>query len=171
MADITISHELGCDEDTYWEKCLFVPGDAYNARLFREVLKLPRYELLENSETPDSRRRKVRIDPDVSALPGPLRKVIGDRLSYVEEGTFDRKARRYRFSVTPSTLPDKTKVSGELYCEPAGEKKIRRIVKVHVEVKVMFVGSLVEDRIVSDLRSSYDVAATFTETWLREQGL
>ena len=42
---------------------------------------------------------------------------LGDRLAYTEEGSFDKKAKRYSFKVTPSTMADKTKISGELWCE------------------------------------------------------
>ena len=104
-------------------------------------------------------------------MPGPVKKLFGDRLSYVEEGTFDKKTRRYTFKVTPSTLAEKTKVAGEMWVEKLGEKKVARVTKISVEVKVFMVGGMVEDRILADLRSSYDKGTTFTNEYIKENGL
>ena len=104
-------------------------------------------------------------------LPGPVKKVIGDRLAYTEEGTFDKKSKRYTFKVTPSTMADKTKVSGELWVEKIGDKKIRRMCRISVEVKVFMVGGMVEDRIMQDLRSSYDNSTAYTNQYIKENGL
>jgi hypothetical protein len=104
-------------------------------------------------------------------MPGPVKKVIGDRLIYVEEGTFDKKTKRYSFKVTPSTMADKTKVAGEMWVEAKGDKKITRVTKISVEVKVFMVGGMVEERILSDLRSSYDKGTVFTNGYIAQHGL
>lgn len=169
MPEITIRHEYDCDEDTFWEKCVF--DDEYNKKLYLEALKFPGYAVLENKDLGDKRTRKVRIDPPLGNLPGPLKKLFGDKLQYVEDGTFDKKTRRYTFTVTPSTLAEKTKTSGQLWCEKAGEKKVVRIAQIKVEVKVMLVGGMVEDRILQDLRHSYEEAARFTNEYLRAKGI
>jgi hypothetical protein len=169
MAEVTLRHEFDCDEDTYWEKTVFDPD--FNKRLYLEVLKFPGYQLLEQKDDDAKRTRRVHIDPPLGNLPGPVKKVIGDKFSYIEEGTFDKKSKRYTFKITPSTLADKTKNSGELYVEKVGDKKIVRIAKVAVEVKVFMIGSLVEEKIMGDLKHSYDVAATFTREFLKEKGL
>jgi len=169
MPEITLRHEFDCDEDTYWEKTVF---DAeFNRRLYLEVLKFPAYDLVEQKDDADKRTRRVRIDPPLGNLPGPVKKAIGDRLSYVEEGTFDKKTKHYKFKIAPSTMADKTKTFGEVYCEKLGDKKIVRIAKVTVEVKVFMVGGLVEDKIAGDLKHSYEEAAKFTRVFLKEKGL
>src|SRR4029079_17491480 len=111
------------------------------------------------------------VDPPLSNVPGPVKKVIGDRLSYVEEGTFDKKTKRYSFKVTPSTMAEKTKVAGEMWVEKLGDKKVARLTRISVEVKVFMVGGLVEDRILSDLRSSYDKGTAFTNEYIKDNGL
>ena len=68
-------------------------------------------------------------------------------------------------------MGDKAKTFGELHCEVLGEKKIVRVAKITVEVKVFLVGGMVEDKILGDLRHSYDAAAKFTREYLREKGL
>lgn len=169
MPEVTMRHEIDTDEDTYWAKCVFDP--AFNQKLYIDALKFPQWKLLDSKEDDAKIYRKVQVDPPTGDMPAAVKKVIGDRLSYVEEGTWDRKTKRYSFKVTPSTLAEKTKVSGEMWTEKLGEKKIARITKMNVEVKVFMVGGLVEDRIIADLRSSYDKGTTFTNRYIEEHGL
>jgi hypothetical protein len=169
MPEITLRHDFECDEDTYWHKIVF--DRDFNRRLYLEALRFPAYELLEQKEDDQRLTRKVHIDPPLGNLPGPVKKVIGDRFSYVEEGTFDKKTRRYAFKVTPSTMADKSKNFGELYCEKLGDKRLVRVAKITVEVKVFMIGGMVEEKIMTDLRNSYDAAAKFTREFLKEKGL
>jgi hypothetical protein len=168
MAEVTLRHEIETDEDTFWSKVVF--DEAFNKALYVDHMKFG-WKLLDQRDEPDRITRRVNVEPPTGNLPAAVKKVIGDRLSYVEEGTFDKKTRRYAFKVTPSTLADKTKVSGEMWCEKAGEKKIARLCRISVEVKVFMVGSMVEERIVSDLRASYDRGTAFTNDYIRKNGL
>ena len=169
MPEITLRHDFATDEDTYWAKCVF---DAdFNREMYIEALKFPTWKLLDSKDDDAKIWRKVQVDPPVGNLPGPVKKVIGDRLSYVEEGTFDKKTKRYAFKVQPSTMADKTKVAGEMWVEKVGDKKITRVTKISVEVKVFMVGGLVEERILSDLRTSYDKGSTFTNQYIAKNGL
>src|SRR5580693_4539314 len=105
MAEVTLRHELDCDEDTYWEKCVF--NDEYNRRLYLETLKFPGFKVLSHNDGPTKLTRKVHIDPPVTGMPGPIKKLLGDRFGYDEEGTFDKATKRYTFTVTPTTLAEK----------------------------------------------------------------
>ncbi len=164
MPEITVRHELDCDEDTYWHGCVF--NEEFNRKLYLETLAFPGYAG-ENVDGATTVTRKVRIDPPLTGLPGPVKKVLGDRFAYVEEGTFDKATKRYTFKVTPTTMPEKTKTTGELWCEKLGEKKIARFAKIKVEVKVFAIGGMIEDKILHDLKTSYDAAAKFTNEWVR----
>ncbi|MBX3211644.1 MAG: DUF2505 family protein [Labilithrix sp.] len=169
MPETTLRHEIETDEDTFWSKIVFDEG--FNKKLYEGALKFPGWKLLDSKEEGDKIVRRVQVDPPVGDLPGALKKVIGDRLAYTEEGTFDKKTKRYSFKVTPSTMADKTKVSGELWAEKIGDKKIRRMCRISVEVKVFMVGGMVEDRIMADLRASYDNSTAFTNQYIKENGL
>ena len=169
MSEITLRHEIDTDEATYWSKCVF---DAdFNKKLYIDALKFPEWRLLDSKDDDAKLWRRVQVDPPVGNMPAAVKKVLGDKLSYVEEGTFDKKAKRYSFKVTPSTLAEKTKVSGEMWVEKLGDKKIARVTKMSVEVKVFMVGGLVEERILSDLKSSYDKGTVFTNQYIKENGL
>jgi Protein of unknown function (DUF2505) len=168
MAEITLRHDIDTDEETYWWKVVF--DESFNKKMYEGALKFPKWQLLEMNDGPDVLTRRVQVEPPVGDLPGPVKKVIGDRLSYIEEGTFDKKTKRYRIKVTPSTLTDKTKINGEMWCEPREGNKVTRICRMSVEVKVFMVGGLVEDKIVADLRASYEQGTTFTNSYVREHG-
>lgn len=169
MPEITLRHEIDTDEDTYWAKCVF---DAdFNKALYTDALKFPIWKLIESKDDDAKLWRRVQVDPPVGNMPGPVKKVIGDKLSYVEEGTFDKKSKRYSFKVTPCTLAEKTKVVGEMWVEKIGDKKIARLTKISVEVKVFMVGGLVEERILSDLRTSYDKGTSFTNEYIKNHAL
>lgn len=169
MPEVTLRHEIDTDEDTFWSKIVF--NEAFNTQLYEGALKFPGWKLLDSKEDESKITRRVQVDPPVSDLPGPVKKVLGDRLAYTEEGTFDKRSKRYSFKVTPSTLADKTTVSGELWAEELGDKKIRRMCRISVAVKVFMVGGMIEERILSDLRASYDDSTTFTNQYIKEQGL
>ena len=169
MPEVTLRHEIDTDEDTFWSKIVF--NEEFNKKLYEGALKFPGWKLVDSKEDDAKIVRRVQVDPPVGDLPGPVKKVIGDRLAYTEEGTFDKKSKRYTFKVTPSTMADKTKVSGELWVEKIGDKKIRRLCRISVEVKVFMVGGMVEDRIMQDLRNSYDNSTAYTNQYIKENGL
>jgi hypothetical protein len=167
--ELEFRHDLDCDGPTYFEHCIY--NDAFWQRVYGEVLKFPKFETLEMKTEGDVMIRKVFIEPPVTGLPGPAKKVIGDRMSYVELGTYDKKTGKYSFDVTPSVFPTKVKTRGVMWCEPRGEKKSTRIAKITVEVKIFAVGGTIEDKISNDLRQSYDATAAFTNRWIKEKGL
>jgi hypothetical protein len=168
MADVSLKHEIETDEDTYWSKIVF--DEAFNKAMYVDHLGI-KWTLQDQKEDDAKITRKVHVEPPTGNLPGPVKKVIGDKLAYTEEGTFDKKTKRYTFKVTPSTMAEKSKISGEMWTEKAGDKKVIRHAKMHVEVKVFMVGGLVEDRILGDLRSSYDKGTAFTNQFIKENGL
>lgn len=169
MHEIKLRHEIETDEDTYWHKCVF--DKDFNRQLYLEALKFPHWSMLDQKEDDAKITRRVQVQPPVGNVPAAVKKVIGDRLSYVEEGTFDRKTKRYTFTVTPSTLSEKTKVNGVMYMEKAGDKKIIRHTQISVDVKVFMVGGMVEERIATDLRGAYDEGTSFTNEFIKRHGL
>ncbi len=167
MADFSIRHEFECDEKTFWEKCTF--DEEFNRRLFLETLKFPGWKCVQEDDG-QKIHRKVHVDPPIGNVPGPVKKAMGDKLSYIEEGTYDRGTQKYVFTAIPSTMADKTKTTGELYTEKLGDKRIVRIAKCKVEVKVFMIGGMIEEVILRDMKDSYNAAAKFTAEFLKEKG-
>jgi hypothetical protein len=169
MAVATIEHTLNCTVDTFWDKIFL--NKEFNEQLYKEILRFPAFTEVKREETGDELRRTIEVTPDVGELPGPIRKVAGDNMSYVEEGVFDKKSRRYRLKIKPNALSDKLFISGEMWAEPAGEGKIRRVFKADVTCKVFGVGGMIEKRIIGDMTKSYDTAAKFTNQYIAEKSL
>lgn len=164
MQEVTIVHEFDCDEDTHWTKCFF--SEDFNKKLYLETLGFPMWRILSQVETDATIERKLDIRPLLKNIPGPVMKVMGDRFGYIEDGTFDKKARRYKFRTIPSVMGDKADIRGEMYLEKIGDNKVRRTVKVRVEVKVFAIGGLIEQSTVEQLRDGYEKASAFTRKYI-----
>jgi len=166
---VEIRHTFNCDADTFWEHVF--GSSEFNTTLYREGLEFPEYEIIEDRKDDAGKlHRKVRTTPKSDA-PATVRKVIGDSISYVEEGIWDPSVGRYRFSITTSKLADKVRIGGELWVEPKGEGKIERRCDMDVEVKIFGVGRVVEAFVAKSLRDSYGQAAVFTNRWIADKGL
>lgn len=168
MTDVRIVHELDCSEETFWNQCFF--DEEFNRKLFLEALAFPVWRILEQNKQGDTVTRSIETQPRLENMPGPMKKLVGEKLSYIESGTYSAKTKRYEFKIVPSTLAEKTNIRGVMYCDPISDKKIRRIVEIKFEVKVFAIGKMIEEKTAQDTRTSYDKAAAFTNQWVREKG-
>jgi hypothetical protein len=169
MTSTRIEHDFDCSEATFWRVTFFDP--EFSRRLYFDALRFPGWRVLEEKVTDEALERRVDVEPLVENLPGPVKKLLGDRFGYIEEGKLDRKQNRYRFRVIPSAMPDKTRISGELRTERLGDKRVRRIVEFSIDVKVMMLGKLVEQKSIEDTKVSYDKMAAFLRQYLKGKGL
>ncbi len=169
MAEIRIGHVFNCTADTYWDKLFF--NDEYNDRMFHEALEFPKFERVSVDETETEIRRVFNVVPKLGAMPGPIKKVIGDSFGYREDGCFDRKSRVYTLTITPTTMARKLKIGGTITAEPAADGKITRVLNFKVTAKIFGVGGLLERQTINDTKTSYDKAAAFTNAYLAEKGL
>ncbi|WP_394843641.1 DUF2505 domain-containing protein [Pendulispora brunnea] len=170
--EFNVRNEFFCDEDTFWDAFF---AEEFNRRLFLNELKFPEWKRLSFKDEGTGASRKVAhtfyARPALVGLPGPLQKIMGDRFAYEETGSYDGATHKYSFTNKPNTMADKIVCRGVLATEKLGEKHIVRTAKVNLEVKVMMVGKVAEDRFIADLHKSYSTAAAFTETYLKEKGL
>jgi hypothetical protein len=167
MAKTRIEHSFDCSEATLWQTVFF--DEEFSRRLYTVELRFPVWRVLEQKLTDETLIRKVEVQPLVENVPGPIKKALGDRFGYVEEGTLDRKRNRYRFRVIPSAMPDKTQISGEMYSEPLGDSRVKRIVEFNIDVKIMMIGKIIEQKSIDDTTASYEKMATFLKRYLKEK--
>jgi hypothetical protein len=166
--EATIRHTFNTDAETYWTKVFF--SRDYNTRLFAEALGFG-YEILSLEEEPNGvRRRKVRIEPKAD-MPGFMKKLVGDGIQYVEEGSFDPTKKLWSYKVTTSKLSEKINISGTFFAEPKGEKQVDRVCVLNVVVKIPLVGSSVEEFIIRTTRESYDKVQVFTNKYIESEKL
>ncbi len=167
MAEVTVRHELDCSVEDYWNKCVF--NAEFNQVLYVERLHFSAFVLVEQNDIGTLRTKKAKMEPPLTSVPAGVKKVLGDRLSYFEDGAYDRTTGRYKCAITPSTFAEKTNVEAELWAEPSPSgdaNKCVRFARVKVEVKVFVIGGKVEEKIMHDLRGSYDAEAAFVREWI-----
>lgn len=167
MTSTRITHEFDCSEATLFDVCFF--DEEFNRRLYLETLKFPVWRVVQHQLTDDKLERVVEVQPAIDNVPTTLRKVLGDRFGYREEGTLDRRALRYRFKVVPAAMADKTTITGEMYAEKVGEGRVRRVVEFTIDVKVFGIGKVIEQRAITDTQESYEKMATFLRAYLKEK--
>jgi hypothetical protein len=165
MAKFTIRHTFDVDPETFWTKTF--KSAEFNKELYLKGLEFKGYDILEDKVDGDGKlHRRVRTEPKADA-PAAVRKVLGDSLSYVEEGVLDPTTNRYKYKITPSKLANKVSIKGELWVEPRGDKRCERIVDVSIDVDVFGVGRIIESFVEKTTRDSYDKATDYTRTYLR----
>lgn len=169
MAEARIDHTFNCSADTFWDKLFF--DEEYNRRMFTEVLRFPHFAVTRHEDRGDRVERTVEVTPRVGDLPGPLKKLVGEGISYREEGVFDRTARRYRINVIPNKLADKIQTRCELFVTPKGPNQCTRTFLCQVEAKIFGVGGLLEKRMLEDIQKSQNLGAEFTNRYIAERGL
>jgi hypothetical protein len=164
----TLKHLFPTDPDTFWAKVFF---DAeYNKGLYA-ALRYKTWEQIERTELPGGKiRRRARMEPGFDA-PSILKKVIGDGISYVEEGTFDPATKRWAYAIVPSKMPDRVKTNGEYWLEPRGDKELERICTVNIDASIFGIGGALESYLEKTTRESYETAARFTREFLVKSGL
>lgn len=169
MPSFRVEHVFDCSQTTFWEKVFF---DAeYNRRLFYDELHFSEWKELEQKHDGERVHRFVRALPPTPDLPGPLKAALGNGVGYEERGVFDRSTNRYEARVRPNSLGDRVDVELSFRTEPMGEQKCRRIVDGKVSARVMLVGGMLEQRMITDLTRSYEKSAVFTNRFVAEKGL
>ncbi|MFO0552449.1 MAG: DUF2505 domain-containing protein [Polyangiaceae bacterium] len=163
MATVKITHDIDCNEATFWE--IFF-DKTFNEKLYREDLEFPEFTILEQKETDTEIRRKTKGRPKLKNIPGPVAKILGDSFGYTEEGSMDRKAKVWKWKLTPTTMADKMKQEGKLHLEPIGDNKVRRHVEMLIEARVFGIGGMLESTAEKQLRDGWESSAKFMNKWI-----
>ncbi len=162
-----LRHPYLIEPEAFWRDVFFDP--AYNEALYRKGLEFEAFKILE--ETPGARHtRKVAVTPKFDA-PGPIKKLLGDSVSYVEEGHLDPAKPSWVVKVLPSKLADKTNIRSEMWLERTGPGQSDRVAAFDIEVKIFGIGGMFEKFLEKTMNENYKKAAEFTNEWLREKGL
>jgi len=159
----TLVQDMAMDVAEHWRIFL---DDAFERELYRDGLRFPGYELLENRESDGEIIRRIRVVPRLD-LPGPVEKLLGKSFAYTEEGSFDRKAQVWRSKFIPSVLVDRLTSTVVVRAEPAGEGRCRRTVDYAVEARIFGVGGMVESALEKSVRGGWEAGARFMNGWKR----
>lgn len=163
MGTLKISHDIHCNEETFWQ--LFFDKE-FNEKLYKDGLGFPEWVNEEQVETDAEVRRRTRGRPKLGNVPGPVAKLLGDKFGYVETGSMKKSEKVWRWKLTPSTLADKIRQEGSLRIEPIGDGKIRRHVEMVIEAKVFGIGGILESTAEKQLKDGWDNSAVFMNRWI-----
>ena len=156
---LAIRQLLDCSEREFWERIF--GSEDFNQYLY-EGLGFE-YELHEWN--PETGYRRAKVWPG-HQMPRPLKKVLGERFSYIEEGTFDPSTARYEFRVIPSTLQDRIRAEGVVVVEPVSEHQCERKVTVQIGAEVLGLGRLIESYLEASTREQYVKNAALVNEYL-----
>lgn len=157
MGKFTVSHEINCNAETFWQR--FLDND-FNERLHREGTGDHAYDIRSRHET-DTEVTCVAIGRAVGEMPGPLAKLQGPNQHFVEEGHFSKAEQIWRWKRIPSSMADKIRDEGTMRVESIGPDKVRRVIEVQYEAKVFGVGGLLESVTEKKYREAADASAEF----------
>lgn len=156
---LAIRQLLDCSNSEFWERIF--GSEDFNHYLY-EGLGFA-YELQEWN--PETGYRRARVWPG-QKMPRAVAKVLGERFSYVEEGTFDSVRERYDFRVIPSALPDRIRAKGSVTVESVSERQCERRVTLEIGAEVLGLGRLIEAYLLASTREQYAKNAALVNEYL-----
>jgi hypothetical protein len=160
----TIRHRFGVDQTRWWPDVFLT--SSYQEALHRKGLGCVDCSIDEIVVDAQGRTHiALWTEPRVNAPP-IVRKVIGERLKYREEGIYDPATGRYQFRVIPSTLANASDITGTLWIEPVGRGQIERVCELQCKINVFGVGRIVEAFVGRSYEKDISKAAEFTQQWL-----
>ena len=150
------------------------PPDVVEAALLdpaflSELSRLPQLgapEVLSHEVDGDVVRQHVRYRFTGGLAPAVTAVVDPDRLTWVEDTSYDLRSHRGDHRVRPDHYPGRLKASYTTRVEPAGGGT-RRLTEGEVAVRFPLVGGRVEKAIVSGLAEHARLEAGALEEWLR----
>jgi hypothetical protein len=132
-----IRHELPVSAEQFWAEIF--RSEDFNRALYVDHLGCG-YEL--ELWDPVTGRRRARVQPN-NNLPQALAAVLGDKISFVEDGICDDDAEQYDFRVIPSRLGERIQVRGTVVTRPLSKRTCERTVNLEIEARVFGIGGLV----------------------------
>ncbi len=151
-------------KDVFWDKIFF--DERYNREAYLEGLGFAHFEIIDFEKNDDgSLERKLSLEPNVE-IPDLLRKVIGQRVRYVEHGHFDPSTGRWQYRVIPSQVPDKVEIQGTIWLDKITDHSVERVCECDVNVRILGLGKMVEKLIVETTKAHYDRIYGFTQKYI-----
>ena len=163
MLKFTLEHEINCSEERFWE--LFFDAD-FTRDMIVEGLGFARCDVGETTETNGgaTKKRPMQVIPKLE-LPAAVAKVLGPKLGYAEEGTFDVPKERWHYKLNLSVLTERIGLSGDVFVKPIDETKCIRVSEHEVQIKIFGIGSIAERAAEKNMRDGWGKSAA----WMNKQ--
>jgi hypothetical protein len=156
---LAIRQLLDCSEREFWERIF--RSEDFKHYLY-EGLGFE-HELQEWDEETGYRRAKVW---PTHQMPRAVARVLGERFSYVEEGTLDAETERYNFRVIPSAVPERIWAAGTVAVEAVSPHQCERRVTLEVGANVLGLSRLIEAYFIATTREQYAKNAALVNEYL-----
>ncbi len=163
MRTFDVRHEMIVGSKRFWQ--LIHHETEFIRSLYVDFLDFG-YEVLENNT--ETGVRRTYITPKVDA-PKAIVKVMGDSISFTENGQLieDADDYRYEFTVVPNKFADKISISGAMRAHPISDTACERCVTSNVGCTIFGIGKLLEGFIQKEIQRSYVESAGYTNTYLK----
>jgi hypothetical protein len=155
--------------DTYWDAIFFNP--EFQKRMYLEALASESVDVSDLKATEGGERTRNLVFTQKLDAPLAIRKLVGDTTTMEERGTFDPKAKRWRFAMIPDRMADKIQIRGEMWVEPVAGGKIDRVCALDLSVSIFGIGSMVEKFMSNATVESYAKQTRFTRAFIAEKHL
>lgn len=157
-----IRHSFPCTPEALWE---IVDAPEFEERVGAITDTRRETVVATDDDGVRVRRLKVSLKRD---LPAPMRKVLGgDTISYDQETRRKLGTNELTWEITPMVLRDRFVGRGTTKVR-ATSSGCERVITGELTIKVPFVGGAMEERLISDVRVSYDRAADLVREMLSE---
>ncbi len=148
-----IEHIINGTQEKVWE----LLWDDEFSKVLKKALNLEELETVDKKEEGDRIVIKKKVTPRIT-LPSTVKKLVGDRISYLEIDKLKKDEYFFDWEIKPYVLQGKVKSSGIFYLEPVGENKTRRIIEGEINIKLFGVGKSFEKLTVKNLQENYSKA-------------
>ena len=160
---LSVRHTYPCSVERYWEMYW---DDDFDEELQRDSTVIR--EVLENVEEAGILRRRLRFTSR-DDLPTMIAKVVGSpKLSYEQVNLFKKAESSMLWEVLQDFVSsDRFNAKGSFVVIPKGEGCELQI-DGEINVKVRFIGSQIESKVVAQIEEAYENMRKASLTWLQE---
>lgn len=157
-----MDHEIACSPARLWELYF---DDAFNVEMYERGLGFPSCKIVEHRDDGKVVHRRMAMIPKVE-LPGPVAKLVGDKVGFEEIGDWVRSEGVFRWKMVLAAFGDKVRVAGEMRVVEHGAGKCRRLVDFEVEAKVFGIGKVIESTAADNTIDGWNRSAKWINQWL-----
>ncbi|MEC7986331.1 MAG: DUF2505 family protein [Myxococcota bacterium] len=162
-----IQHHIPISIDRFWSDLFFC--HRYTEHLHLEALRCSTYKLISDTGSPHYERVLYNV-PEMK-LPRSLQKVVGSSIGYTERGSFDTENQQYHFTIEPSALSSKIKISGFYFLEAKTPTSCIRHCHLEFQVSVFGLGKKIETVIADQFLENQNRSAAFSKNWIESKRL
>ncbi len=133
----------------------------------QRAMNLEELKILEEIDEGDTILIRRKVTPRIS-IPASFKKLIGDKISYIEENRIKKGSYYFDWTIKLNTLGDKVDAKGKFWVEPYGENGARRIIEGNIKVKLFGVGKGIEKLVVNNMKENFTKASEIMNRKLKE---